>query len=214
MPRSAPRIAGAVALSVVLVATLAACAPELSRTLPETAPEIAPGAASETAPDTALGITPGPASVPASASSPPDAASAAAAPPGAPPGTCWGRHATPAVIETVTDQIRLAPSPGGGPSAPVTYRTETRQIIVRERRETVFRTTCPAEMTRPFVETLQRALAVRGHYRGAVHGRFDDRTGLAVRHYQRGMGLDSPVLSLAAARRLGLAVVEVPGRPS
>ena len=31
-------------------------------------------------------------------------------PPGAKPGTCWGKHTTPAVIETVTQQIMLQPA--------------------------------------------------------------------------------------------------------
>ena len=33
-----------------------------------------------------------------------------AAPPGAPDGTCWGRLETPAVIETVTEQVLVQPA--------------------------------------------------------------------------------------------------------
>ena len=39
----------------------------------------------------------------------------------------------------------------------------------------------------------------------------DTATRAAIRAYQRPEGLDSGVLSLAAARKLGLSVVDVPG---
>ncbi|WP_370285668.1 peptidoglycan-binding domain-containing protein [Pseudooceanicola nanhaiensis] len=130
----------------------------------------------------------------------------AAAPPGAAPGTCWGRDATPAVIETVTEQAAV-PGPDGSSS----YRTETSQRIVQERREVWFRTPCPPEMTAEFISSLQRALAARGLYRGAITGTIDGPTRTAIRAYQKPEGLDSGTLSLAAARKLGLAVVDVPG---
>ncbi|MGR3322473.1 MAG: peptidoglycan-binding domain-containing protein [Pseudooceanicola sp.] len=138
----------------------------------------------------------------------------AEAPPGAAPGTCWGRDATPAVIETVTEQIILQPAlvqTDGTVLQPAVYKTETRQRIVRERREVWFRTPCQDELTTEFVSSLQRALAARGHYAGPVTGQMDDRTRRAVRLYQRPEGLDSGILSLAAARKLGLAVVDIPG---
>lgn len=133
----------------------------------------------------------------------------AAAPPGAAPGTCWGRDATPAVIETVTEQVLL---PGADGTA--SYHTETRQQIVRERREVWFRTPCLPEMTPEFIASLQRALAARGLYRGEITGVIDGPTRTAIRAYQKPEGLDSGTLSLAAARKLGLAVIEVPGAPA
>ncbi|WP_088623709.1 peptidoglycan-binding domain-containing protein [Oceanicola sp. 22II-s10i] len=138
----------------------------------------------------------------------------AEAPPGATPGTCWDRDATPAVIETVTEQILVeAPqiNDDGTVVKPASYRTETRQQIVKERHEIWFRTPCEPEMTPIFIASLQRALEARGLYSGPITGEMDAPTRRAVRAYQRPEGLDSGVLSLAAARRLGLAVVEVPG---
>ncbi|EAQ04211.1 lipoprotein, putative [Pseudooceanicola batsensis HTCC2597] len=145
-------------------------------------------------------------------------------PPGSPPGACWGREATPAVIETVTEQILLQPAQvrsDGTVEAPAVYKTETRQRIVKERRELWFRTPCPPELTFDFVASLQRALAARGLYRGQVNGVMDRATRHAVRRYQAPLGLDSGILSLAGARKLGLAVVdpkrvdapEAPGQP-
>jgi len=138
----------------------------------------------------------------------------AEAPPGAAPGTCWGKITTPAIIETVTDQILLQPAEvldDGTVVAPAVYKTETRQAIVQERRTTWFETPCAADLTPEFVSSLQRALKVRGHFRGAVSGEMDARTRAAVRRYQEPQGLDSGILSLAAARKLGLVAVVLPG---
>jgi len=132
------------------------------------------------------------------------------APPGAPPGTCWGKTETPALIETVTEQVIVQPAETGADGAvvsPAVYRTETRQQIVRERRETWFETPCPEVLTPEFVASLQRALAARGLYRGAETGEMDRATRAAIRRYQAPDGVDSGILSLEAARRLGLVAM-------
>jgi hypothetical protein len=51
---------------------------------------------------------------------------------------------------------------------------------------------------------MRAALAARSLYDGPVSGRIDTATSAAVQRYQAGTGLDSPILSLAAARGLGL----------
>ncbi len=150
---------------------------------------------------------------PAALTEPPLTRTAIAAPPDAAPGTCWGRHVSPAVIETVTEQVLVRPAetrPDGSVARPAAYRTETTQKIVEERRETWFETPCEDTMTSDFIASLQRALAARGLYRGPVNGRMDSRTRAAIRRYQKPQGLDSGILSLASARRLGLIAV---GRP-
>jgi len=134
------------------------------------------------------------------------------APPGAPPGTCWGKHVSPAVIETVTEQILMQPAEihaDGTVTRPAIYKTETVQRIVRERRETWFETPCAGDQTPEFLASLQRALAVRGLYHGPVSGQMDARTRAAVRRFQKPQGLDSGILSLAAARKLGLVAVDL-----
>lgn len=133
-------------------------------------------------------------------------------PPGSAPGQCWGQEAHPAVVETVTEQVLLQPPQvrsDGTVASPGVYKTETQQRIVQERRELWFRTPCPDEMTEAFVASLQRSLAARGLYAGPVNGRMDRLTRRAVRAYQAPLGLDSGILALAAARKLGLAVVDV-----
>jgi hypothetical protein len=133
------------------------------------------------------------------------------APPGAAPATCWGKNVTPAIIETVTHQVMLQPAQvmsDGTVAQPAVYKTETLQEIVRERRETWFLTPCPRDMTPEFIASVQRALSARGLYRGDVSGSMNASTRAAVRRYQKPQGLDSGILSLAAARKLGLVAVE------
>lgn len=132
---------------------------------------------------------------------------AADGPPGAEPGTCWGRDVTPAVVETVTEQVMVQPPELGADgrvwSQPV-YRTETRQRIVQKREEIWFRAPCPEDLTPEVVATLQRALEARGHYVGPASGSMSLATRRAIRGFQRPLGLDSGVLSLRAAQMLGV----------
>lgn len=135
----------------------------------------------------------------------------ATAPPGAAPGTCWGKTVEPAVIETVNEDVLVQPaqiSSTGTVQAPPIYRKEVRQRIVVPRQEHWFQTPCDADMTPEFVATIQRALSVRGLYGGPINGVMDAHTRAAVRKYQTPEGLDSGILSVAAARKLGLWTVE------
>ncbi|WP_330696677.1 peptidoglycan-binding domain-containing protein [Fontisubflavum oceani] len=75
------------------------------------------------------------------------------------------------------------------------------------RRELWFETPCQAEIRDPdFIASLQRALAARDLYRGPANGVMDARTRRAIRAFQEPQGLNSPILSMAAARQLGLVV--------
>ncbi|MCV2876646.1 peptidoglycan-binding protein [Rhodobacteraceae bacterium XHP0102] len=131
-----------------------------------------------------------------------------AGPPDARPDACYGLQVTPAVIETVTEQITTRPAitdAQGAVLRPARFRTETRQVIVEERRERWFETICDVEKDAAFISALQRALQARGKYSGAITGEMDAPTKAAIRSYQRDQGLDSPILSLPAARQLGLS---------
>jgi len=137
--------------------------------------------------------------------------SGAERPDGAPPGTCWGKTAIPARIETVTEHVLEAPAayaPDGTLVRAAQYRTERRQDIVEERRETWFETPCPDDLTPDFISSLQRALKARGAYSGPVTGRMDAATRAALRSWQKARGgPDSDKLSLETARGLGLVAV-------
>ncbi len=131
-------------------------------------------------------------------------------PPDANPSSCYGREIEPAVIETVTEQIMVEPEQldrNGNVRRPAVFVTSTEQRIVEDRTETWFETPCAMQIADPdYIATLQRALEARGHYSGSITGVLDRATVRAVRAYQAPQGLDSGVLSLAAARQLGLSV--------
>ena len=135
----------------------------------------------------------------------------AEAPPGAPEGSCWARDASPAVVETVTEQIIVEPeviNEAGEVIRQAVYRTETRQEIVKAREDTTFQVPCPEKMTPELIASLQRALQARGLYRGPISGVMDARTRSSIRRYQKPLGLDSSMLSLSAARSLGLVALD------
>lgn len=132
--------------------------------------------------------------------------------PAAVAGTCWHESQRPALFETVTEQVLVTPEERdatGTVTRPAAFRSETQQRQLRARETVWFRIPCRADVGSEavFVASLQRALKARGLYGGAVTGGMDDATEAAVRRYQAANGLDSPVLSLAAARALGLISV-------
>lgn len=126
-------------------------------------------------------------------------------------GTCWARDVTPAVIETVTEQVEAVPASLGedGVARPAVYHSVTQQHIVKDREEVWFATPCPADMTVDFVATVQRALKARGFYMLPLTGEMDAPTRDAIRRFQEPLGLDSPVLSLGAARDLGIVTTDL-----
>lgn len=132
------------------------------------------------------------------------------APPGAPPGTCWDAVIIPARIETVTEQVMVSPAVktvDGRVLQPAVFATETRQEITQPREERFFEIPCPQVQTQEYLSSLQRALAARGLYRGAITGTLSAETRAAIRAYQTPLGIDSPSLSLKAARELGLSAI-------
>jgi hypothetical protein len=133
-----------------------------------------------------------------------------AGPPDADPATCHAQQSTPAVIETVTEQVMIQPpqmTSDGRILEPAIFVTETQQRILQERRELWFPIPCEIQVRDPaYITSLQRALAARGLYSGPITGEMTRRTERAVRDFQAPQGLDSPILSLAAARQLGLSL--------
>lgn len=120
-----------------------------------------------------------------------------AAPATAVAGTCWAELQNTPVITSVTAQILTQ----AWPREEVSQTIDDGQAIWFER-------PCDQEMTPYFVETLQRALQARGLYRREITGEMDTATRFAVRLYQQPLGLDSGILSLSAARSLGLSRVQ------
>lgn len=127
-------------------------------------------------------------------------------------GKCWAKDTTPAVIETVTEQVVITDEVrdvAGTVIIPASYQTKTHQRLVQDHQEVWFRAPCPEDMTVNFIATLQRALKARGLYLAPVTGEMDATTAEAVRRFQAERGLDSPALSLSAAEELGITATDV-----
>ncbi len=132
--------------------------------------------------------------------------------PKGPQGACWAQDSSPAVIETVTEQVQVSPeqrAEDGSLLAPATYRTKTATRMVRDRETVWFRAPCPDEMTPDFIASLQRALKARGYFLAPLTGVLDTATIDALRRFQTERGLDSRQLSLGAARDLGLVTTDI-----
>jgi peptidoglycan hydrolase-like protein with peptidoglycan-binding domain len=126
------------------------------------------------------------------------------------PNACWGKTTEPAIYETVTKQIITKAgkyTDAGAVITPAEYKTVTKTQIVRERKDIWFETPCPEQLTFEFVASLQRALGARKMMFGKPTGIYDNKTRRAVRKYQAPQGLNSDVISLAAARQLGLVAI-------
>ncbi len=121
-----------------------------------------------------------------------------AAPANAALGTCWAEMANTPVITSVTAQI-------------MTRKKEraVRPATVIDGDLVWFERPCDQEMTTYFIESLQRALKARGLYHRDINGQMDSATRFAVRLYQQPLGLDSSILSMSAARTLGLSRVRL-----
>lgn len=147
----------------------------------------------------------------ACAAAPPGDVTRGAGPPGPVAGRCHAEGVSPAVLETVTEQVVEAPpmvTPDGTVLRPARFRTLTTTRIVTPREITRFQTPCPLQRGEPdFVMQVQRALAARGLYAGPVHGAYDRATRAAVAAFQAERGLESGVLSIDSARAMGLVAL-------
>ncbi|MBC7476878.1 MAG: peptidoglycan-binding protein [Pseudorhodobacter sp.] len=134
-------------------------------------------------------------------------------PPDGPEGTCWAHDLIPAVYETTTEQSLVTAEKrdaDGRVVTPAAYKSVSRLRVLQDRRDIWFTAPCPDEMTPGFLATLQRALKARGYYTADLTGTMDDATTEALRRYQADHGLDSPLLSRAAAQQLGVATTALP----
>ncbi len=123
-------------------------------------------------------------------------------------GICWASATTPAVIETVTEQVMVRSErrdANGQIIRTAQFETKTAQRLVQDRETVWFRAPCAPDITVSLIASLQRALKARGRFYAEITGVYDAATGAAVRKLQAERGLDSPVLAQETIRELGLA---------
>lgn len=122
------------------------------------------------------------------------------APANAPAGTCWAKWVEPAVLESRTYMREVQNGH---------FETVTEYEEISKRQEHVFQTPCPKLFTAYYIESLQRALKVRGYFNGRVSGIYDTPTKAAIKAYQTTKGLPSDKLSLDTAVEFGLVPVQI-----
>ncbi len=126
-------------------------------------------------------------------------------------GKCFAKDTSPAVIETITTQVVARPAEldaDGNEITPAIFDERTVPRMISERQELRFETICPPDYTSEFVSTVQRALIVRGFYKGAVNGLLDASTSDAIKRFQSGLGLNTPFLAVETARKLGAIALD------
>ena len=125
----------------------------------------------------------------------------------APEGSCWAKHITPAVIETITSQKQLTrPVDQAGTlvHTAASFQTETRHVMLNDRYERWFESLCPDLMDTHLVTALQQALQDHDLYQGEIDGLVGPATKAAVHRFQQQNGLDSDTLGLRSAVLLAL----------
>ena len=133
-------------------------------------------------------------------------------PPNSQPGVCWGHEPAPEVTTITTQTIMVEKAiydAQGREITPAIYRKVRAPQVINDGTGRWFERVCDTLATPIFIETLQRALFVRGYFSGDVTGMMDAPTLRAVRKYQREQGLNSDTLSLSAAQQLGLIAIEL-----
>lgn len=149
-----------------------------------------------------------------SAPSAPSAQSAVSgnAPENAPLGTCWDRSVLLAPVPPPEDDTQTDIAPQTPPEditdAPTAARPDNEMTAHYSDWVEVI---CPTDLKQPFAASLQRALRARGYYTAAITGHMNSATRQALHNYQTDEGVAAPtpgILTVAAARRLGLRAVE------
>ncbi|RED13178.1 peptidoglycan-binding domain-containing protein [Pontivivens insulae] len=87
---------------------------------------------------------------------------------------------------------------------PATFRTVEDQVEVLPASSEWVTVLCDTAQTATVVRALQRGLAERGYYNGAVDGIIGNRTMRAVRAYQLDLGYDTPAITLIGLQNLGI----------
>ncbi|SEP98702.1 Putative peptidoglycan binding domain-containing protein [Loktanella sp. DSM 29012] len=123
-------------------------------------------------------------------------------------GRCFARTAPRTRVDIVDRVEQVAPArrdAAGTIIDPPVFRTVSEPTARTVGEGTRFEAVCPPVLTNEaFVQSLQRALLIRRAYDGPISGVYDPATRAAVQQLQRNGDLDSPVLSVATARDLGI----------
>lgn len=109
----------------------------------------------------------------------------------------------PAVYETVTRRVIDTPAVTRTIPVKAVYRQETVHEPIGPGETKWVSVLCDVNATPDLVQSLQRALNVRGIYKGPIDGVIGPKTRQAIKTFQKGQ---SEILTIESARSLGLSV--------
>lgn len=126
-------------------------------------------------------------------------------------GRCFSFDPGPPTFETITQQVIAVPeqrAADGSVTQPAIFRNVDRQVEVIRENPPRFQVVCPQDLSQNFVASLQRALAARNAYAGAINGLIDDATKTAILQFQAESGTYSSNLAMVTAQSLGLLSIQ------
>lgn len=112
--------------------------------------------------------------------------------------------AIPAKYNTITKTVEATPASVQRTPVPETYKTVTKTIETAPARTVWTSVLCDVNTTPDVVVRLQRALKSAGHYRGPIDGVIGSQTTSAISSYQSAQGVQSDILTIDNAKKLGI----------
>ena len=112
--------------------------------------------------------------------------------------------AIPAKYRTVTKTVEATPASVQRTPVPETYKTITKTVEAAPARTVWTSVLCDVNTTPDVVTRMQRALKSAGHYGGPIDGVIGSQTRRAISSYQAAQGVESDILTIDSARKLGI----------
>lgn len=110
----------------------------------------------------------------------------------------------PAKYKTVTRTVEASPASVQRTPVPETYKTVSKTVEVAPARTVWTSVLCDVNTTPDVVTRLQRALKSAGHYGGPIDGVIGSQTKRGIRTYQAAQGVESDILTIDSAKKLGI----------
>ena len=110
----------------------------------------------------------------------------------------------PAHYHNITKTVEASPASVQRTPIAETYRTVTKTVETAPARTVWTSVLCDVNTTPDVVTRLQRALKTAGHYRGPIDGVIGSQTSGAIRSYQAAQGVESEILTIDNAKKLGI----------
>lgn len=110
----------------------------------------------------------------------------------------------PAHYHTITKTVEATPASVQRTPVPETYKTVTKTVEAAPARTVWTSVLCDVNTTPDVVTRMQRALKSAGHYGGPIDGVVGSQTRRAISSYQSAQGVQSDILTIDSAKKLGI----------